>query len=215
MSNLAHNNVIQMPTSDKQKAAIRKARYWEKLKADLVRLAQHNAKKNARYQVIPEDKDGRKKVVLIENGRVCSICNVGKSWDDFAVDKHGYNGKTSRCRECRSHDHATRYRDKPHTRRSGIKNRDDKLKRLYGITYADAVRTLDHQHGRCANMSCGKEIFLDIPVSSSRAVIDHDHKTGKFRSMLCVGCNTLCGKIENSQHVIDGLMTYLHKHRST
>jgi len=45
-----------------------------------------------------------------------------------------------------------------------------------------------------------------------RAVIDHDHKTGKFRAVLCMNCNLTLGKIENEPNKALGLMEYLAKH---
>lgn len=36
------------------------------------------------------------------------------------------------------------------------------------------------------------------PVHPSKAVLDHDHKTGKIRSVLHDACNRILGKVENS-----------------
>lgn len=158
-------------------------------------------------------KDGRNKVILTENGRVCLKCKQGKIWDLFANDAHGYNRKTATCLDCRKIKHKEVYDSNPNVRRSGIKNRPDKLKRLYGITYADAVRTLDSQFGRCANVACSKEISLETKgARGNRAVIDHDHKTGKFRALLCSKCNLDLGIIENNEARFLGLMQYKTKH---
>ena len=48
---------------------------------------------------------------------------------------------------------------------------------------------LQQQEYRCA--LCDQHIVDD-------AVLDHDHKTGKIRSVLHRGCNSMLGKIENN-----------------
>jgi len=48
---------------------------------------------------------------------------------------------------------------------------------------------LEQQEYRCS--LCGDTIIDD-------AVLDHDHKTGRIRSVLHRGCNAMLGKIENN-----------------
>lgn len=148
------------------------------------------------------------RVDLIEGGRVCLECEQGKTWDQFSNDQHGYNGKQAKCTDCKK---KTR---KPDLRQHNYKARPSMVMWKYGVTYQHVIQTLADQHGRCANKSCGKEIFLDIPKGKTQGQIDHDHKTGKFRAVLCVRCNTLAGRLENDQHIVDGLMDYLAKHRT-
>lgn len=51
-------------------------------------------------------------------------------------------------------------------------------------------KLLAEQHNLCA--VCGE------PLDANEAVLDHDHKTGKIRSVLHRGCNAMLGKIENN-----------------
>jgi hypothetical protein len=51
---------------------------------------------------------------------------------------------------------------------------------------------LRQQGGRCA--VCDAEISLGF--RSYSGVIDHCHKTGKVRGILCWGCNVRLGKLE-------------------
>ncbi len=155
--------------------------------------------------------DGRKTVVLTESGRTCTACDQDKTWNEFSKDVHGFNQKTATCKSCRNLKHKEHYKNNPKVRRSGMKNRPDKLKRLYGVTYEHVIQTLANQFGRCANRACGQEISVNVPLGFGRAVIDHDHKTGKFRALLCPGCNSLLGSIETKQNIIIGLHEYLMK----
>ena len=52
------------------------------------------------------------------------------------------------------------------------------LQRKYGITLADYNRMLKTQGGRCA--ICGRK-----PSKTRRLDVDHSHKSGRIRGLLC------------------------------
>ena len=172
----------------------------------------HTDYRNARGN----DADKRNKVVLIEGGRVCMSCNVGKTWDQFAKEKIGFNQKTSSCIPCRREKFNEQYKKNPAVRRSGIKDRPDRILKQYGITFADVLRTYDEQHGKCANHACSREITLETKTNGhgmkNKAMIDHNHTTGKFRALLCMQCNLTLGYLEKQENIILGLQDYLTKH---
>jgi hypothetical protein len=75
------------------------------------------------------------------------------------------------------------------------------LLKRYGITTAERDAMEVRQKGLCA--CCGRKRKL---------VVDHDHKTGKVRSLLCYLCNGIVGHKE-SHSAIDKLAdAYLLKH---
>ena len=79
------------------------------------------------------------------------------------------------------------------TRRTWQKNNRGKLKNSqlkckYGITLKEWEATERRQKHRC--LICGKH------SSETRLVTDHDHKTGKFRGLICFTCNTSLGWFE-------------------
>jgi hypothetical protein len=61
--------------------------------------------------------------------------------------------------------------------------------RLYGITSADYDARLAEQGGVCA--LCGN------PPKVKRLHVDHDHKTGRVRGILCSKCNQTLHFIED------------------
>lgn len=157
--------------------------------------------------------DKRKNVIETDTGRNCLACGEIKSWDQFAKDVHGYKQKTATCKIYRNEKFRKIYKENPNVQRSTIKDKPHVLKKRYGVTYGQVVQTLANQLGRCANHGCGKEIFLNVvKCDESRAVIDHDHKTGKFRAMLCGKCNLDLGMIECNETRFLGLMDYKTKH---
>lgn len=190
------------------------ASYHSSMRDDPERYARHLEKKNESYHATREGMpDLRQNVVLTEGGRECLECGQPKLWSEFVKDVWGFNGKTSNCKSCRNIKARKVYQDNPELRRTTIKQRPDKLMRLYGVTYAEIVCVLDDQHGLCANRACGKEISLEEKgTTSNRAVIDHDHKTGKFRALLCSPCNLILGTLETKENIILGLMEYKTKH---
>lgn len=62
-------------------------------------------------------------------------------------------------------------------------SRTSHLKRLYGITVEMYDSLLLKQDSRCA--ICGKHQD-EFP---KRLAVDHDHKTGEIRGLLCTYCN--------------------------
>lgn len=57
------------------------------------------------------------------------------------------------------------------------------------------------QEGRCANKSCGRIANLHM---------DHDHKTMRFRGLLCQGCNRALGMCQDNVDKLIGLANYLN-----
>lgn len=64
-------------------------------------------------------------------------------------------------------------------------------------------RMYEAQGGRCAICSAQKD--------PNGLVIDHNHKTGKVRGLLCPGCNTGLGLFKDSPDVLELAMQYLEE----
>jgi hypothetical protein len=79
-------------------------------------------------------------------------------------------------------------------------------KRKYGITLEDYNRMFEEQGGRCA--ICGTH-----QCATGRALaVDHDHKTGKVRGLLCQACNTAIGKLNDDPELIHKAADYVATH---
>ena len=66
------------------------------------------------------------------------------------------------------------------------------LLKKYGITPEQWEEIYDNQEGRC--FICGKH----QSQQNRRLCVDHNHKTGKVRGLLCVSCNAKLGWFENN-----------------
>ena len=86
------------------------------------------------------------------------------------------------------------------------------LKAKYGLTEVEFEKMLLSQDGRCANPSCG----VTAPGGSgSRWKIDHDHKTGKVRGLLCHLCNVMIGCARDNPEILHGAILYLESQRTS
>jgi hypothetical protein len=65
--------------------------------------------------------------------------------------------------------------------------------KLYGITTEQLKKMESDQEGKCA--ICG-----EVPKGKGFQ-IDHSHRTGKVRGLLCVTCNMKLGSIESEWFV--------------
>jgi hypothetical protein len=75
----------------------------------------------------------------------------------------------------------------------------------YGITTPQKLTMLDLQDGRC--MICRDEI--EFNSTTKGANVDHCHKTGQVRGIVCSNCNTWIGYVENKSINLDKLISYL------
>jgi hypothetical protein len=72
------------------------------------------------------------------------------------------------------------------------------MRQYDGFTINDFKRMIEEQHRKC--FLCDKKLKL---------VIDHNHKTGKVRKLLCSPCNLILGKIEKFPELIKRMFEYL------
>lgn len=74
--------------------------------------------------------------------------------------------------------------------------------RGYQLTVAGYLRLLEEQRNRCA-------ICNHRPQHLRELVIDHNHRTGQVRGLLCSKCNTALGLFRDSPDVLDAAIEYL------
>ena len=70
----------------------------------------------------------------------------------------------------------------------------------YGITQKDYEAIKELQNSKC--LICGRSVSL---------VVDHDHKTGELRGLLCGRCNSGLGMFEDSVPLLNNAIIYLNK----
>jgi hypothetical protein len=83
-------------------------------------------------------------------------------------------------------------------------DRKSYLKRTYGMTIEDFERLLETQRGVCA-------ICKKARPENRTLHVDHDHKTGRVRGLLCFRCNNALGDFEEKYELFQLAADYLER----
>ena len=85
--------------------------------------------------------------------------------------------------------------------------RDRQIRRLFGITLEEYNERLIAQNNTCALCGGGPD------AKGKMFAIDHDHKTGKIRGLLCRGCNVGMGNLKDDPELLEKAARYIRKHK--
>jgi hypothetical protein len=79
----------------------------------------------------------------------------------------------------------------------------------YGLSQDDYDSRLGEQGGLCAVCRCAPKFIngIERPLS-----VDHNHRSGENRGLLCDSCNLILGFAKDSQKHLRRLIVYLQKH---
>jgi hypothetical protein len=84
-------------------------------------------------------------------------------------------------------------------------------KRNYGIDDADLGKMKIDQDNKC--YLCGSEGFLIGKNNhNEKLAVDHDHKTGKVRKLLCHNCNRALGLFKDNPALMRKAASYVEDH---
>ena len=81
------------------------------------------------------------------------------------------------------------------------------LQRKYGLSIGQWQAMLNEQRGRCA--SCRFVFTNDSKYTKPH--VDHCHRTGKVRGLICSPCNLTLGTVGESIDRLQGLIRYLRR----
>jgi hypothetical protein len=88
-----------------------------------------------------------------------------------------------------------------------VNSRKSHLKLKYGMTVEEFDSLFQKQNGKCA-------ICLRSHIPGKRPWhIDHDHKTGKIRGILCKHCNVMLGMSQENTEVLNSAISYVRTTR--
>ena len=137
----------------------------------------------------------------------CSKCGDILPIYKFGQRKRNPDGLRSQCKDCESTDQKERRKRQLEEDYLGtrLKERAHNLKRMFGMTLEEYDEKLVNQYGGCK--ICGLTC-----VSGKRLAVDHDHKTGKIRDLLCTNCNVGLGKFQDNPELLIKAADYLREH---
>ena len=91
------------------------------------------------------------------------------------------------------------------------KQRHYSLKRYYGLSlndYAEMYRVQDGKCGICKLPETDKDRHGNVRVLA----VDHCHKTGSVRELLCYSCNSMLGQARDNEQVLLAGADYIRRH---
>ena len=151
----------------------------------------------------------------------CYKCHKKKDRSSFYKSRARPDGLDEYCKVCRrkvnsaykrtdkgreTHNRLSRERYRRRRDQIILQNNNGGRERLYGIDQEDYEFLLACQGGVCA--ICKKPTTRK---DTDRLCIDHNHKTGKVRGLLCHRCNTGIGMLQDDPKLLLKAITYLQE----
>lgn len=124
------------------------------------------------------------------------ICHEIKDHTEFSVNKNKKEGKCYYCSSCAA----------DMRRKRQLETKLYKLGVRYGISGWLYIGMYLEQHGRCA--------LCNVKASAlgpDRFHVDHCHKTGRVRGLLCRLCNGALGLLKDNKETVNGINEYLER----
>jgi hypothetical protein len=145
-----------------------------------------------------------------ESYKTCVKCLHRKHFDNFTDQSKAPDGKCNTCRDClKKYRQETKQRQqawsKQYNKKNGEYIRYKRLNAKYGVDKEWYDETLKKQ-----NYSCAICKGTDVKGNGKKHFhVDHNHKTGKVRGLLCSHCNTAIGKLQESEEILINALEYL------
>lgn len=145
--------------------------------------------------------------------KACTKCGTSKSPEEFSRDKSKKDGRCCSCKECG----ASYFKQRP-ARTSLQKtqrykwHRRHTLRKKYGILLEDYERMLQQQSGVCAICKQPEQQHSWNTERVSSLAVDHNHKTGRNRGLLCHRCNRVLGAVNDDIDILVALKEYVEKY---
>lgn len=125
--------------------------------------------------------------------KICNICHILKSTDDFEINQTDAKGrKTTRpsCRECRKQ--------------------------------IDGIKLSVNEKKRMNRIAPKKGSIFTCPICEKRSIVgvtanlvrDHNHETGEGREWICDSCNTGLGRFKDNPKFLEKVIEYLKKYEN-
>jgi hypothetical protein len=135
----------------------------------------------------------------------CLCCKQIKPIEEYGYHKRNKNFRGT-CKTC-DNKKAAEYRVR-NKEKYLLNQSSNKLKQRYGITMDEYMQTLNKQEHRCAICKATTPGQNNI----KRFSVDHCHKTGQVRGILCSNCNKGIGLLGDNINILEAAIQYLRNH---
>ena len=125
----------------------------------------------------------------------CRVCSIEKKEQDFPQNLSYKDGKATVCKLCSAKEAHRRRTETPHIYKAAkFKTSPEVLKQMLLIKHCEICGGTTHR---------------------KHLAIDHNHKTGIIRGMLCDSCNQGLGKFKDSVYLLQSAINYLEDRDGT
>lgn len=147
----------------------------------------------------------------------CNKCQKIKPLTEFFKDKASSDGYYTICKKCKSDSTYKWRKENKELYNNGAKkwrkNNPEKeygheIKRRYGLSLEDYNKMLVKQEMKCA--LCDTQ--HDPTKKRGRLYVDHCHKTGQIRALLCSAHNCMLGYANDDVEILQRAVDYVNKH---
>jgi hypothetical protein len=145
-----------------------------------------------------------------EPKRRCARCKQVKAVSDFVKNKNAKNGLSPYCKGCGRQQGKEKY-GKPNQKKSSLIWR---LKRNFGLTLEEYEAMRARQNDLCAICQRPEGVIGPRSTKIMSLSIDHDHKTGKVRELLCHHCNNAIARMQDNHEWMIRAAQYILKHKN-
>lgn len=142
-------------------------------------------------------------MIALIDGKKCCTCKQVKSLTEF--HKAAFSCKPCANTRSKLH-HARRMKEDPEYKKA---KRASSIKSTHGITLEEYEERVAQQNYSCA--ICGVKLSVD----GHKTHLDHCHKTGNLRAILCTNCNRGLGHFQDSVELLRKAAEYLGAHNGT
>lgn len=131
-----------------------------------------------------------KDLVRVGKTFICKCCSTSKQADEFYYQRKLGRVKIndSRCKECQ---------------------KSYQRLKTFGISESDFEELLKSQNNQCSICKIDYNEYLKTSHRGKRFAVDHDHKTGEIRGLLCDKCNRGIGFLQDSVKNLENAIKYL------
>lgn len=156
----------------------------------------------------------------------CTKCGSVKELDQFHLNTSKSNGHTNVCKPCantcsREWNAAHRgarniamrkWRDR-NVEKYSERIHAKRLRQFYDMSADEYAAKLAAQNGCCA--VCKQAETSRYKGTLRRLSVDHNHKTGEIRALLCTRCNAALGLVNDDPDILLAMINYLQQYTTS
>ena len=140
--------------------------------------------------------------------KTCTVCRNTKNIDCFYKRAASPDGYATQCKTCDNERRKAWKEANPEANQRSSRN--NQLLKRYGMTLSEYEELLNGQNGKCGICYTSENYTGHTGYRKDWSwSVDHCHKTGKIRGLLCNNCNRALGLFKDNKEVMLKALSWL------